>query len=66
MTNLSDIHKKIFISYVWANDDTTRFILHLSERLSAHGVEVILNSGTLKEGQDKYSFMEKTVNDDSL
>ena len=66
MSNLTDLHPKIFISYAWANNNTTSFVLNLSRRLSAHGVEVILDRWSLKEGQDKYSFMEKTVNDDSI
>ena len=66
MSNLTDIHPKIFISYAWANNNTTSFVLNLSRRLSAHGVEVILDRWSLKEGQDKYSFMEKTVNDASI
>lgn len=66
MSNLTDIHPKIFISYAWANNNTTSFVLNLAERLVQHGVEVVWDRWSLKEGQDKYSFMEKTVNDDSI
>ena len=30
----------------------------------AHGVSVIIDVWDLKEGQDKYAFMEQAVNDD--
>ena len=66
MSNLTDIHPKVFISYAWANNNTTSFVLNLAKRLVQHGVEVVLDRWSLKEGQDKYSFMEKTVNDASI
>lgn len=50
---------KVFISYSWSNDDIT---MALAERLMSHGVEVILDKWDLKEGQDKYAFMEQCVN----
>ncbi len=49
---------KIFISYSWSSDD---FVLHLAERLVSHGVDVVLDKWDLKEGQDKYAFMEQCV-----
>lgn len=50
---------KVFISYSWSSDDIT---MALAERLMSHGVEVILDKWDLKEGQDKYAFMEQCVN----
>ena len=66
MSNLTDIHPKVFISYAWANENTSSFVLHLAKRLVQHAVDVVLDRWSLKEGQDKYSFMEKTVNDTSI
>lgn len=51
---------KVFISYSWSSDEIT---LPLAERLVSHGVNVVLDKWDLKEGQDKYVFMEKSVND---
>lgn len=54
---------KIFISYSWANSD---LVLELAQRLVAHGVDVVLDKWDLKEGQDKYAFMERCVNDPEI
>lgn len=54
---------KVFISYSWSSDSNT---VSLAERLSSDGVDVILDKWELKEGQDKYSFMERCVNDSDV
>ena len=54
---------KVFISYSWTSSDR---VVELAERLMANGVEVILDKWDLKEGQDKYAFMEQSVNDVSM
>lgn len=54
---------KIFISYSWSSDNIT---LPLAERLVSHGVDVVLDKWDLKEGQDKFVFMEKCVNDPEI
>jgi len=54
---------KIFISYSWTSADR---VIELAERLMSNGVEVILDKWDLKEGQDKYAFMEQSVNDSSI
>lgn len=43
-----------------------RCVLELAERLRHHGVDVIYDKWELKEGQDKYKFMEKCVNDPEI
>ena len=58
-----DIIPKIFISYSWTNDD---FAVPLAERLREHGVDVVLDKWDLKEGQDKYVFMEQCVNNPEI
>ncbi len=50
---------KVFISYAWQNADR---VLELAERLMHNGVDVILDRWDLKEGFDKYAFMEQSVN----
>lgn len=54
---------KIFISYAWGSSD---LVLELAQRLVSHGVEVVLDKWDLKEGQDKYAFMERCVNDSEI
>ncbi len=55
--------KKVFISYSWAVQDR---VIELAERLIANGVDVVLDVYDLKEGQDKYAFMEQSVHDPSI
>lgn len=54
---------KVFISYSWGSSD---LVLELAQRLVAHGVDVVLDKWELKEGQDKYAFMERCVNDPEI
>lgn len=49
---------KVFISYSWSSSDR---VLELAERLMSNGVDVILDKWSLKEGHDKYAFMEQSV-----
>ena len=55
--------KKVFISYSWAVQEK---VIELAERLIANGVEVVLDVYDLKDGNDKYAFMEQSVNDASV
>lgn len=54
---------KIFISYSWSSDE---LVMPLAQRLMSHGVNVVLDKWDLKEGQDKYAFMEQCVNDSDI
>ena len=54
---------KVFISYSWSSD---RLVLELAQRLISHGVDVVLDKWELKEGRDKYAFMERCVNDPDI
>ena len=56
-------NKKVFISYSWAVQER---VVELAERLIANGIDVVLDVYDLKEGQDKYAFMEQSVNDDTI
>ncbi len=62
MTN----NPKIFISYSWSSPTHEERVLVLAERLMNHGVLVVLDKWDLKEGQDKYAFMEQAVTDDNI
>jgi hypothetical protein len=54
---------KVFISYSWTNVDR---VIELAKRLIGDGVEVVLDKFELKEGHDKYAFMERSVTDPSI
>jgi hypothetical protein len=41
-------------------------VIELAKRLVGDGVEVVLDKWELKEGQDKYTFMEQSVTDPSI
>lgn len=57
---------KIFISYSWKPTQNKLKVLQLAERLSADFVHVIIDDWDLKEGQDKYLFMEQMVNNPDI
>ncbi|GAB3164548.1 toll/interleukin-1 receptor domain-containing protein [Telluribacter humicola] len=55
------LYRRVFISYSWSSPDHETWVLDLSERLRSDGVDVILDKWDLKEGNDKYHFMESNV-----
>lgn len=57
---------KIFISYSWTNPDHEDWVRNLAERLVADGVDVIIDKWNLKEGHDKFNFMETMVKSDDI
>ncbi len=57
---------KAFISYSWTSPVFQKQIREWAERLSADGIEVVLDQFDLREGQDKYSYMERMVTDPSV
>ena len=59
-------NKKVFISYSWTTPNHERWVLELAERLVDNGVDVVLDKWDLAEGQDKYAFMEKMVQDETI
>jgi hypothetical protein len=54
---------KVFISYSWTVKDKVK---ELAERLLANGIDVVLDLWSLKPGQEKYIFMEQSVNDETI
>ncbi|MEA4916305.1 toll/interleukin-1 receptor domain-containing protein [Proteiniphilum sp.] len=57
---------KIFISYSWKPEENKEWVLDLADRLHREGVHVIIDEWDLAKGHDKYSFMEKMVNDPEI
>jgi len=57
---------RLFVSYAHTSPDHIEWVINLSKELAESGVDVILDKWELKEGQDKYAFMEKMVTDDSI
>lgn len=58
-----DKKPKVFISYSWVVKDWT---VLLATRLINDGVDVKVDFWDLKEGQDKYKFMESMVSDETI
>ena len=63
MTEVLTRTPKVFISYSWSS---SKEVIYLAEKLLANGVDVVLDKWNLKEGQDKYAFMEQCVNDPDI
>ena len=57
---------KVFISYSWSNQQHQELVRHWADRLVADGIDVILDIYDLKEGHDKFAFMERMVTDPSV
>ena len=57
---------KVFISYSWSSPGHQACIRQWAEQLVSDGVDVVLDVWDLKEGDDKYAFMEKMVTDVSV
>lgn len=60
------MHPKVFISYSWSSPAHQQLVKTWADRLVADGVEVIFDLYDLKEGQDKYAFMERMVTDKAV
>jgi hypothetical protein len=57
---------KVFISYSWTSPKFRDQVRQWADRLAADGVEIVLDQYDLKEGHDKYAYMEKMVTDPSV
>jgi len=51
------------MSYSWTDQEHTDWVVALAERLMGDAIEVVLDRWDLREGHDKYVFMEKMVTD---
>jgi hypothetical protein len=65
-TSIVPTSPKVFISYSWSSLEHKLLVKTWAEQLIADGIEVILDVYDLKEGHDKYAFMEKMVTDPSV
>jgi len=68
MTNIKQDtpNPEVFISYSWTSQAHEEWVLQLATELRGDGVNVLLDKWDLKEGQDKYSFMESMVTNPSI
>jgi hypothetical protein len=57
---------KVFISYSWSSPEYQDWVLQLAKDLAENGAHVVIDKWDLREGEDKYAFMEKMVTDDSI
>ena len=57
---------KVFISYSWSSSSHQGLVREWAEQLASDGVEIVLDQYDLKEGQDKYAYMERMVTDASV
>jgi hypothetical protein len=57
---------KVFISYSWSSPGHQSLVKQWAERLVNDGVDVVLDIYDLKEGHDKFAFMERMVTDKSV
>ena len=65
-TSLDTKSNKVFISYSWTPESNKKWVEQLAHRLEKDGVEVVIDFKDLRLGHDKYSFMERIVNDDTI
>jgi hypothetical protein len=61
--NEENKNPRIFISYSWNKQNTAR---EIADRLLTDGVDVVIDVYDLKEGNDKYAFMEQMVTDTAI
>jgi TIR domain len=55
----------VFISYAWS-EIRREMVLDIGSRLLQDGVDVVLDLWGLKEGDDRFHFMERSVSDTSV
>lgn len=57
---------KVFISYSWSSPGHQSLVQQWAEQLVADGIDVVLDIYDLKEGNDKFVFMERMVTDPTV
>ncbi len=57
---------RVFVSYSWSSPGYQARVRQWAEQLLSDGVNVVLDVWELKEGDDKYAFMERMVTDESV
>lgn len=59
-------HPRVFISYAWGTEEYNEKVILFATDLKRDGIEVVFDRWQLKEGNDTYAFMEKSVTDESI
>ena len=63
----SDLRRpKVFISYSWTDQDHRELVRSWADRLISDGIDVVIDIYDLKEGYDRFIFMERMVNDETV
>jgi hypothetical protein len=57
---------RAFMSYSWTSAEHAQWVVELASELVESGIDVVLDRWDLREGQDKYHFMEKMVRDATI
>ncbi len=57
---------KVFISYSWSSPAHQELVKSWADRLLEDGIDVVLDIYDLKEGHNKYAFMESMVLDETI
>ena len=65
-SNMTDTKPKVFISYSWSSPKHQALIKQWAEQILNDGIDVVLDLYDLKEGHDKFAFMERMVTDESV
>lgn len=66
MTEQAPKPPRAFISYSWTSPDHEDWVLQLATDLVENGVDVVLDKWNLREGDDKFAFMERMVTDPTV
>ncbi|EOG1983508.1 SEFIR domain-containing protein [Proteus sp. WDL240414] len=66
MEKLTHEVPKVFISYSWSSHQHQTMVKDWADRLLADGIDVKIDIYDLKEGDDKYAFMESMVTDETV
>ncbi len=57
---------KAFISYSWSSSEHEQWVIDLAKELVHFGVDVELDKWGLRDGHDKFEFMERMVSDPAV
>ena len=60
------VQPRAFVSYSWSSQEHQERVRSWADRLMGDGVDVVLDVYDLKEGSDKYAFMERMVTDPTV
>ena len=66
MSSESIFKPKVFISYSWTSDEYKQHVMDFVSALRSRGVDTVFDRFDLNPGDDKYVFMERIVNDESI